>query len=70
MALIGTTTLVAELGDISRFANPRHLMAYLGLLPSKQSSGSTRRQGGMTKADYGAARRTLIEPPLGVTSES
>jgi transposase len=53
--------LVAELGDITRFANPRQFMAYLGLVPSEHSSGSTRRQGGITKAGNGAARRMLIE---------
>ena len=30
MALVGAATLAAELGDITRFANPRQLMAYLG----------------------------------------
>ena len=53
--------VVAELGDITRFANPRQLMAYLGLVPSERSSGATRRQGGITKAGNGAARRMLIE---------
>jgi len=43
------------------FANPRQLMAYLGLVPSEHSSGGTRRQGGITKAGNGAARRMLIE---------
>jgi hypothetical protein len=47
--------------DITRFANPRQLMAYLGLVPSEHSSGGTRRQGGITKAGNGAARRMLIE---------
>ncbi len=61
MALVGAATLVAELGDITRFTNPRQLMAYLGLVPSEHSSGSTRRQGGITKAGNGAARRMLIE---------
>ena len=61
MALGGAATLVAELGDITRFANPRQLMAYLGLVPSEHSSGGTRRQGGITKAGNGAARRMLIE---------
>lgn len=61
MALVAAATLVAELGDITRFANPRQLMAYLGLVPSEHSSGSTRRQGGITKAGNGAARRMLIE---------
>ena len=61
MALVAAATLVAELGDITRFANPRQLMAYLGLVPSEHSSGGTRRQGGITKAGNGAARRMLIE---------
>ena len=36
-------------------------MAYLGLVPSERSSGTTRRQGAITKAGNGAARRMLIE---------
>jgi transposase len=31
MALVNAATLIAELGDLSRFANPRQLMAYLGV---------------------------------------
>jgi len=61
VGLVAAATLVAELGDITRFANPRQLMAYLGLVPSEHSSGHTRRQGGITKAGNGAARRMLIE---------
>jgi transposase len=59
--LVAAATLMAELGDITRFTNPRELMAYLGLVPSEHSSGNTRRQGGITKAGNGAARRMLIE---------
>ena len=54
-------TVIAELGDITRFANPRQLMAYRGLVPSEHSSGATRRQGSITKAGNGAARRMLIK---------
>ena len=61
IGMIAAATLVAELGDITRFANPRQLMAYLGLVPSEHSSGTTRRQGGITKAGNSAARRMLIE---------
>jgi transposase len=61
MAMVAAATVIAELGDITRFANPRQLMAYLGLVPSERSSGATRRQGGITKAGNGAARRMLIE---------
>jgi len=61
MALVNAATLVAELGDLSRFANPRQLMAYLGLVPSEHSSGAGVRRGGLTKAGNSAARRLLIE---------
>src|SRR5438128_8930247 len=61
MALVNAATLIAELGDLSRFANPRQLMAYLGLVPSEHSSGSSVKHGGITKAGNAAARRLLIE---------
>src|SRR5882672_7535954 len=61
MALVNAATLIAELGDLSRFANPRQLMAYLGLVPSEHSSGSSVKRGGITKAGNAAARRLLIE---------
>ena len=38
VALIVAVTVVAEVGDFARFANPRQLMAYLGLVPSEHSS--------------------------------
>src|SRR6266478_5890587 len=57
MALVNAATLIAELGDLSRFANPRQLMAYLGLVPSEHSSGSSVKRGGITKAGNAAARR-------------
>jgi transposase len=52
---------VAELGDLTRCDNPRQLMSYLGLTPSEYSSGDRRRQGGITKAGNGHARRALVE---------
>jgi transposase len=54
-------TVVAELGDLTRFDNPRQLAAFVGLIPSEYSSGGARRQGGITKAGNGRARRALIE---------
>ena len=61
MALVNAATLIAELGDLSRFANARQLMAYLGLVPSERSSGASVKRGGLTKAGNKAARRLLIE---------
>jgi transposase len=60
MASVNAATLIAELGDLSRFANPRQLMAYLGLVPSEHSSGASVKRGGLTKAGNSAARRLLI----------
>lgn len=54
-------TVVAELGDLTRFDNPRQLAAFVGPIPSEYSSGRSRRQGGITKAGNGRARRALIE---------
>jgi transposase len=53
--------LVAEAGDLSRFDNPRQLMAWLGLVPSEYSTGQSIRKGGITKCGNGYARRLLIE---------
>jgi transposase len=61
MALVNAATLIAELGDLWRFGNPRQLMAYLGLVPSEHSSGASVKRGGITKAGNGMARRVLIE---------
>jgi transposase len=53
--------LIAELGDLTRFENPRQLMSYLGLIPSEHTTGEHRRQGGITKTGNSHARRALIE---------
>jgi transposase len=47
---------VSEIGDIHRFAHPRQLMAYLGLVPSESSSGGSRTQGAITKCGNGHLR--------------
>jgi transposase len=56
-----TVTLAAELGDITRFDNPRQVFAFLGLNPSEHSSGDHRRLGGITKTGNSHARRALVE---------
>ena len=58
---ITAATIIAELGDITRFDNPRQLMGYLGLTPSEYSSGRKRKLGGITKAGNGHARKALVE---------
>ena len=53
--------LLAETGDWRRFAHPRELAAYLGLVPSEHSSGQQRHRGHITKTGNQHARRLLIE---------
>ena len=59
--LVAAVTVLAEIGDLSRFQTPRELMGYLGLVPSESSTGDTVNRGGITKAGNGRARRILVE---------
>jgi transposase len=63
--LRGVSTLTAlgltvEIGDWTRF-RPQSLGPFLGLVPSEDSSGQRRRQGGITKTGNTHARRLLVE---------
>ena len=68
---LAAITLLAELGDISRFGNPKQLMAFLGLVPSEHSSGKRRRQGAITRTGNGHARCVFwrIRSPVLVDSD-
>jgi len=57
MALVNAATLIAELGDLSRFANPRQLMAYLGLVPSNTRA--------VAASNAAASPRPATPPPAG-----
>jgi transposase len=59
--LTAATILVAELGDVRRFRHPRHVMAFLGLVPRQHTSGQTRRLGAITKSGNAHARWILLE---------
>jgi transposase len=61
VSLIVAATVVAEVGDLDRFNNPKELMAYLGLVPSEHSSGASVRRGRITKTGNSHARRVLVE---------
>jgi transposase len=59
--LISATTFLAEIGDLSHFRTARELMAYLGLVPSEESTGDTVKRGSITKAGNRRARHILVE---------
>lgn len=59
--LLTAATIVAEIGDLKRFASAPQLMAYLGVVPSEHSSGQNKTRGGITKTGNGHVRRVLVE---------
>ena len=61
VSLVVAVTVLAELGDLSRFKKPSQLMAHLGLIPSEHSSGDSIKRGGITKTGNGHVRKALVE---------
>jgi len=61
VAELTAVTIVAELGNLERFSHPKELMAYIGLVPSMYSTGTSTRRGGITKTGNGFVRRVLVE---------
>jgi transposase len=59
--LVTAVVVLAEIGDLSRFASPRQLMGWLGLVPSEDSTGDAVKRGPITKAGNKRARRALVE---------
>jgi transposase len=58
---VTAATVVSELGTLRRFANPRQLMGYAGLVPREHSSGSGVHRGAITKTGNAHLRRVLVE---------
>jgi transposase len=58
---IVAVSVVAEVGSLSRFTNPRQLMAYAGMVSSEYSSGNHIQRGGITKTGNSHLRRVLVE---------
>ncbi len=58
---VTAATLVSEVGTFRRFATPRQLMGYAGLVPREHSSGSGMHRGPITKTGNAHLRRVLVE---------
>lgn len=54
-------SLVSEIGDFSRFATAQQFSAFLGLVPSENSSGQRELRGGITKTGNVRLRKLLVE---------
>jgi len=61
IAKVSAVTIVAEVGELSRFARPRQLMGYSGAVSSEDSSGGRTRRGAITKTGNAHLRRIIVE---------
>jgi len=61
VALIVAVTVIAEIGDLTRFTHPRQIMAYVGLIPGEHSSGNHKHNTGITKVGNITVRRMMYE---------
>lgn len=59
--VVTAATIVSEVGTLRRFATPRQLMGYTGLVPREHSSGSGIHRGAITKTGNAHLRRVLVE---------
>ena len=75
IAFLTAVTIVAEVGDLRRFATARQFMAYVGVVPSEYSSGASRHRGRITKTGNAMLRHVLgetaqharLQPRIGAT---
>lgn len=61
IAKVSAVTIVAEVGQLSRFQTARQFMGYSGTIPSEHSSGESVRRGGITKTGNAHVRRVVVE---------
>lgn len=61
IAQISAVSIMAEVGELSRFAHPRQLMGYAGAVCREHSSGTRIRRGAISKAGNAHLRRIAIE---------
>lgn len=61
VAQISAVSIMAELGEVSRFAGARQLMGYSGAVPWEDSSGQRVHRGGISKAGNAHLRRIVVE---------
>ena len=61
IAFLSAVTIVAEVGDFRRFTNAPGFMCFTGLVTSEYSSGTSRRQGGITRAGNRYLRHVLVQ---------
>jgi transposase len=66
VGIVTALTIVAEVGDFSRFSSGKKLASFAGLVPRQRSSGDTIRYGSITHAGSPALRTAVVESAMRV----
>ncbi|ALS24173.1 IS110 family transposase [Paenibacillus naphthalenovorans] len=61
ISVLSALTILAEIGDVTRFLSPKKLACYTGLVPSVHQSGKTRYTGNITKEGRATLRWILVQ---------
>ena len=61
IAQISAVSIMAKVGELSRFEHPRQLMGYSGAVSREHSSGERIRRGAISKAGNAHLRRIVVE---------
>ena len=61
IGLVNAATLIAYIGDGSRFSKPDQLMNYAGMVPKQNQSGTVDIKGKITKRGCSAIRRSIVQ---------
>lgn len=68
IGLVAALTIKAYVGDFNRFPNAQKLVAYAGLAPSVRQSGSSQKNGHITREGPGILRGALVQSAAGIKS--
>jgi transposase len=63
---VTAVSVLAEVGDFSRFRKPSQICAFAGLVPTERSSGGVQKLGGITHAGSKVLRFVLVEAAMRV----
>src|SRR6185295_8025902 len=61
IGVVTALTIIAEVGDFTRFASAKHLASVAGLIPRQRSSGESIRFGSITNQGSAALRMIMVE---------
>jgi transposase len=61
VGVVTALTIIAEVGDFTRFASAKHISSFSGLIPRQRSSGESVRFGSITNQGSRTLRMIMVE---------